>query len=112
MSANPQTQNQRRWWIPYAAGAAGAGVAIAAFPVAVGLLGFGAGGIAAGSTAAGMMSTGVWGVAALQSIGAAGVGSTSVILSGVAGAAAGASPVALYRRWWPVSSNRDPKSRL
>lgn len=63
--------------------------AVIAAPLAIAGIGFGAGGIAAGSTAAGMMSAGIVGVATLQSIGAAGMGAASILITGATGAAVG-----------------------
>lgn len=68
-------------------GAVGAVGAVVAAPFVVSGLGFTAGGIAAGSYAASMMSAGVVGVSTLQSIGAAGMGLASTLLTGGSGAA-------------------------
>jgi hypothetical protein len=127
----PWTTKQK--WAIYGGGSLlSATTAVALFPVVVAGLGFGAGGIASGSVAAAMMSKGIAGVAALQSISAAGMGLTSTLIVGGTAAATTATAVAAPSLVYPsyvttkdgarvkvipvakasAQTQQDPKARL
>ncbi|CAH6850150.1 Ifi27l2b [Phodopus roborovskii] len=87
-------------WRELVSAAVGGALVVVAAPIALGAVGFTAAGIAAGSTAAKMMSAAALAngggvaagslVATLQSVGAAGLSTSSNVILGSIGAAAGA----------------------
>jgi len=100
-------------------GAAGASTAVLAAPLIIGGVGFGAAGILGGSYAAGWMSAAALAggggvvkgsaIAVLQSIGAAGMGATSIAVAGATGAAGALGTGAIYSN---ISSEKEGQGWL